>query len=121
MLRKSKSPVPFEFERSGGSLITARVDIWKATEDGWLAVGACEFNDPTAPNEQAQVKLDAGSYTCVFQCSVEESINGVYEFTLTVGGKATFADKGDVNTTMARDDQKVFKDQFILEVQKGRP
>jgi hypothetical protein len=52
----------------------------------------------------------------VFQCFVEESLNGKYEFRLDVAGEPTFADAGDVNTTAASNDSKVYKDQFVLEI-----
>lgn len=117
MLRKSGPSVNMEFSRAGGSIVIARTDVWKATPDGWQAVAAFVFNDPMKPSESVVQKLPVGSYTCVFQCFVEESLNGKYRFELDVAKDETFADDGDVNTTSAPDDKKVFKDQFILEVQ----
>lgn len=117
MLRKAKSPVAIDFKRQGGSIILARIDIWKAKVDGWTLLASEEFKDATRPSESVSLTLAKGSYTGVFQCFVQESLNGHYQFELSIGGKATFADNGDVNTTPAKDDTKVFKDQFILEVQ----
>ena len=116
MLRKTTSPVTFDFAREGGSIILARVDIWKANVDGWELKASNEFKDAVKSNESAKLPLPEGSYTGIFQCFVQESLNGRYSFELSVGGKATFLDKGDVNTTTAKDDTKVFKDQFIVEV-----
>lgn len=116
MLRKSKSPVSIDFKRQGGSIILARVDIWKAKANDWELVASEEFKSATKPTESATLSLAKGSYTGIFQCFVEESLNGRYHFELNVGGKPTFVADGDVNTTPANDDAKVFKDQFILEV-----
>lgn len=116
MLRKTSSPVAFEFARSGGSIILARVDLWKATTDDWQLVASSEFKDATKPLEPSTLDLPKGSYTGVFQCFVQESLNGRYRFGFSVGGSATFRADGDVNTTPAKDDTKVFKDSFILEV-----
>lgn len=116
MLRKSKSPVALAFSRKGGSIILARVDIWKAKADDWVLVFTHEFRDPTQALESSSATLAKGTYAGVFQCFVQESLNGRYHFELAVGAKPTFADDGDVNTTPAKDDTKVFRDQFMLEV-----
>jgi hypothetical protein len=116
MLRKSKSPVPMAFQRSGGSIVQARADVWKARADDWQLVASALFMDATQPSDSVDVTLPKGSYTCVFQCFVQESLNGRYAFDFTVDSQPTFADKGDVNTTPAKDDRKQFQDQFILEV-----
>ena len=105
------------FNRAGGSIITARVDVWKATGDQWVHVEALPFDRPIIPNQTLTRQLDRGEYTCVFQCFVEESLNGKYDFELSVDGNQTYFDKGDVNTTAAKNDSKVYKDQFILDVQ----
>ena len=116
MLRKTTSPVTLDFTREGGSIILARIDIWKAKADGWELMASNEFKNAVKPTESAALPLPKGSYTGVFQCFVQESLNGRYSFELSVGGKTTFLDDGDVNTTPAKDDAKVFKDQFIVEV-----
>jgi len=116
MLRKVSKNFEMSLDRSGGSIITARVDIWKAEEDQWVQVAELEFNDPLQSSEKLKRKLPAGQYTCVFQCFVEESLNGRYDFNFAVDAKPTFADTGDVNTTSASNDSKIFKDQFILAV-----
>lgn len=116
MLRKTTSPVSFDFAREGGSIILARVDIWKAKADGWELKASHEFKEAVKATESASLPLPKGSYTGIFQCFVQESLNGRYRFDFSVGGKATFLDEGDVNTTPAKDDTKVFKDQFIVEV-----
>ena len=105
------------FSRAGGSIITARVDVWRASGDQWVHVDALPFDRPVAPKERQDRQLDPGEYTCVFQCFVEESLNGKYDFDLSVDGSPTYVDQGDVNTTAAKNDSKVYKDQFILEVQ----
>jgi hypothetical protein len=120
MLRISKSPAKFEFKRSGGSVITSVVDIWKPTEEGWVLIAQVKFPDVTQPVEAKEVELAPNRYTCVFQCFVQESLNGRYDFTLSVRGKKTFADSGDVNTTPSNDDSKVYKDEFVLEVERKR-
>jgi hypothetical protein len=43
-------------------------------------------------------------------------LNGVYRFDLDIDGNTVFQDHGDVNTTSAKNDSKVYKDQFVLEV-----
>jgi hypothetical protein len=120
MLRKVSSKFEMSFERSGGAIIVARVDIWQPTEEQWRQVAVLEFKNPLKTVEKIKEKLGAGQYTCVFQCFVQESLNGRYDFGFAVDGKPTFIDTGDVNTTAASDDSKVFKDQFILEVQAGK-
>lgn len=116
MLRKSTSPVSFQFKRSGGAIVLAQVDVWKAGAEDWTLVDTVAFNKAKLPEETAILALDPGSFTCVFQCFVTESINGKYAFAFAVAGQGTYADSGDVNTTPAKDDSKAFKDQFILEV-----
>jgi hypothetical protein len=118
MLRTAKSPVTFNFERSGGSLIVAQVDVWKATANDWKLAGQFKFTDATQPAQNLSGVLPKGSYTCIFQCFVQESLNGKYKFSFDVGSKTTYEDEGDVNTTAASNDSKVFKDQFVLEVTK---
>lgn len=117
MLRTARSPVDISFSRSGGSIIVSRTDIWKAKDDGWELVDNADFNDPRMQSQTASLKLAPGTYTCVFQCFVEESVNGIYAFSLDIAGKPTMADKGDANTTPAKSDTKVFKDQFVLVVE----
>lgn len=117
MLRITKSPVDFSFARGGGSIVVARTDIWRAKPTGWELVEAVEFNDPTKKSETQAPTLPAGEYTCVFQCYVEESVNGVYRFDLSVGKQSTMVGSGDANTTPAANDSKVFKDQFVLRVE----
>jgi len=117
MLRKVSSKFEMSFDRSGGAIVVARVDIWKPEEDQWRQVGALEFKNTLKATEKIREKLAPGQYTCVFQCFVQESLNGRYDFSFAVDGKATFVDTGDVNTTAASDDSKVFKDQFVLDVQ----
>lgn len=116
MLRKTKSPLPLTLQRSGGSIVKARADVWRAGADDWTLIGTAEFDDATKPAESFTLTLAKGSYTCVFQCLVQESLNGRYSFEFLVDGASTFADTGDVNTTPAKDDRKVFQDQFLLEV-----
>jgi hypothetical protein len=119
VLRVAASPVEIRFFRAGGSIVMARVDLWRATPSGWEAVAVYDMRDTLSQVEVVQQVLPAGSYTCVFQCFVEESLNGKYEFRLDVAGEPTFADAGDVNTTAASNDSKVYKDQFVLEVPAG--
>jgi len=117
MLRTVTSPFNMSFTRSGGALITARADVWKADPGGWVHIAQFEFSNPTLPAEQLQGTLPSGSYTCVFKCYVEESLNGIYSFDFQIGGVDTYNDDGDVNSTSAGNDSKVYKDQFILEIQ----
>jgi hypothetical protein len=117
MLRKSKSPVNFHFARAGGSKIIAHVDVWQATPSDWKHVSEVKFTQVTKPKESHAEPLPKGDYLCVFQCFVQESLNGKYDFKFDVAAKPTFLDAGDVNTTAATNDAKVFKDQFVLRVQ----
>jgi hypothetical protein len=105
--------------RSGGSIIKVRVDVWKATTTGWEPVTELRFDNALARSEQAQGRLERGEYMCVFQCSVEESLNGVYGFDFAVNETDTFVDRGNVNTTAVKNDLRVFKDQFVLEVREA--
>jgi hypothetical protein len=105
------------FDRSGGSIIAARVDVWKPQENQWVQVAAVEFDEPLKTTETVSTKLPKGQYTCIFKCFVEESLNGHYDFNFLVHGKKTFFASGDVNTTSAPDDAQVFKNQFVLKVQ----
>jgi len=118
MLRTAKSPAKFDFKRAGGSIIVSQVDIWKPTEAGWVLVNQAKFSDATQLIESQEVELAPDRYTCVFQCFVQESLNGRYDFALAVQGKKTFADSGDVNTTPSNDDSKVYKDEFVLAVER---
>jgi hypothetical protein len=116
MLRTSGPSVSMQFERKGGSIIIARVDVWKATPSDWQAIATFNFGDSLKLQESITQQLAQGTYTCVFQCYVHESLNGKYDFDFRVGNQQTFLDDGDVNTTSAPDDSKVFKDQFQLNV-----
>lgn len=120
MLRTAKSPVKFEFTRGGGSIIVSQVDIWKATKERWVLINQVKFSDATKPTESQQLDLTPAQYTCVFQCFVQESLNGRYDFALSVQGTKTFADNGDVNTTPSNDDSKVYKDEFVLAVEEKK-
>lgn len=116
MLRTSKSPVSIEFSRKGGSRIFGQLDIWRPSPEGWVFVESLEFRKLKTKAEDISLKIPKGTYTCMFQCFVQESLNGRYEFTLNVDGAVVFADSGDVDKTSAKDDAKAFKDQFVLEV-----
>jgi hypothetical protein len=118
MLRTAKSPVEFEFKRTGGSIIVSQVDIWKPTEERWVLVDQVKFSDATHQVESQKVKLAPDRYNCVFQCFVQESLNGRYDFALAVQSKETFTDHGDVNTTPSNDDSKIYKDEFVLAVEE---
>jgi hypothetical protein len=117
MLRTAESPVEFEFKRAGGSIIVSQIDIWKPTKKGWVLVNQVKFSDATQQMESQKLKLAPDRFTCVFQCFVQESLNGRYDFALAVQGQKTFADQGDVNTTPSNDDSKVYKDEFVLAVE----
>jgi hypothetical protein len=117
MIRNVKSPFELKFSRSGGALVTARLDIWKPAQNDWQSVAQYEFSKGAEATEILQGTLAPGSYTCVFKCYVEESLNGKYSFDFVVDGTDTYSDDGDVNTTAADNDSKVYKDQFILVVQ----
>jgi hypothetical protein len=116
MIRNVDSNFEMSFQRSGGSIITARVDIWRAEQEQWQHVAELVFDNPVLPTEKRGAELKAGRYTCVFKCRVEESLNGRYGFDLAVNDKSTFADTGDVNTTSSQHDSKVYRDQFVLAV-----
>ncbi|MFN0299756.1 MAG: hypothetical protein ACKVQU_05315 [Burkholderiales bacterium] len=118
MIRKGTSPIQFAFTRKGGAIIRARVDIWRPTATEWELAAQVPMDKVVEPSESVSERLKKGTYLCVFQCMVEESLNGRYEFVMEVAGKATFNDSGDVNTTPNPADRKVYDDQFILEVTK---
>lgn len=112
----SKSPVQLTFNRSGGCVITSRLDFWKASPDGWSLVGTNTFQEVTASDEDQQTRLPVGTYTVVAKYFVEESVNGVYAFEMKVGGTSIGAKSGDVNTTSSPSDSAAFRNQFILDV-----
>ncbi len=116
MLRKVPKNFKLSLSRSGGAIIGAQIDVWKPTQTDWEHVDQYMFDQPLKSTETVQATLPKGAYACVFQCFVEESINGRYDFDFSVAGKSTFIDSGDVNNTAAKNDSKVFKDQFVLEV-----
>jgi hypothetical protein len=117
MLRKVPAKFDMSFDRSGGSIVAARVDVWKAQGDEWIPVAEIEFEEPLKSSETVSSKLPKGQYTCIFKCFIEESLNGHYSFVFSVAGKKTFTGSGDVNVTTATDDKRVFRNQFILKVQ----
>jgi len=113
----SNTPLALNLTRRGGSIITARLDCWSATQQGWKLAGSAVFQDVTKPSEPQSISpLAKGQYTAVFTCRVEESINGVYEFTFSAANQQLYADKGNVNTSPAPNDWKAYKDQFILDI-----
>jgi hypothetical protein len=116
MLRKVKREFKMALKRGGGSIIGAEIDVWRPTPDDWELVSRFIFNDVVQSTETINATLPAGAYTCVFQGFVTESINGRYDFNFLVAGKSTFISDGDVDTTPAKNDKQVFKDQFVLEV-----
>jgi hypothetical protein len=110
------SPVSLNFNRHGGSVITARLDFWRSTPQGWQLAGSNLFQAVTLPQEVQVATLAPGSYTTVFTCRVEESVNGVYDFAMTAGGVDIGHDAGNVDTTSNAHDSKVYKNQFVLNV-----
>lgn len=116
MLRTAKSPIKMTVKRAGGSIIHVRVDVWRATETDWEAVDQYEFIESTESSETIKKTLPKGSFTCVARCYVEESLNGMYDMKFDVDGTETFTASGDVNTTNAPNDSRVFRNQFVLEV-----
>lgn len=117
MLVPSGKAVKMDFARSGGSIVEGRIDVWEATKQGWKSVAVFKFNESTKSSETSTQQIADGSYTCVFKCRVMESVNGLYGYKLDVAKtKKVCEGDGDVNTSSAPDDVKVFRDQFILEV-----
>lgn len=116
MIRKGKSPIEFDFSRTGGAIVRARVDVWESSANEWKLAAQVPMDKVLSADESRRVDLVKGTYLCVFQCMVEESLNGRYGFVLGVAGKATYEDSGDVNTTPNPADRKVFDDQFLLQV-----
>ena len=116
MLRKVKKDFKMSLARGGGTIIGAQVDVWRPTADDWELVSQFLLKDTVQSKETIEASLPTGAFMCVFQCFVEESINGRYEFDFSVGNKSTFVSDGDVDSTPAKNDKKVFKDQFVLEV-----
>lgn len=116
MLRKVKKDFKMTLKRGGGTIIGAEIDVWRPTTDDWELVGRFMFSDAVQSTETIDATLPKGAYTCVFQGFVTESINGRYDFDFLVGGKSTFISDGDVDSTPAKNDKQIFKDQFVLEV-----
>ncbi|MBG9390652.1 hypothetical protein [Caenimonas aquaedulcis] len=117
MLITAKAPVQLSLARSGGTIITARLDFWEATPNGWKAAGSNLLQQVTQALEKQQASLQPGQYTCVLTCRVEESVNGVFDFDIQVANKSVGAAHGDVNTTSDAHDSQAYKNQFILQVQ----
>lgn len=116
VLRNVRPSFSLSFSRSGGALVIARVDVWKPTTPEWQLIQSFLFNDSTLPKEVLPGELVAGSYTCVFQCFVQEAVNGVFQFAFAVDAEPTYEDGGDVNTTSAPNDSKTYHDEFVLNV-----
>lgn len=116
MQTTATSPVGLELKRNGGAIVTARIDIWSASPQGWNLHTSSVFQKVASKIELQSVKLPQGQYTVVFTCRVEESVNGVYAFAFNVANTALYADQGNVNTTPDPHDAKVYKDQFVLDV-----
>ncbi len=116
MLRKVKKDFKMALKRGGGSIIGAEIDVWRPTANDWELVGRFIFSDAVQSTETINATLPSGAYSCVFQGFVTESINGRYDFDFSVAGKSTFISDGNVDTTPAKNDKQVFKDQFVLEV-----
>ena len=112
----SKGPINFELHRSGGAIVAARLDVWKATESGWTAVQSAVFQDITSAIEQQTFQISSGSYTAVLVCHVEESINGIFSLRAFLDGTLIAEKEGDVDTTSQPQDIKVYKNQFIIDV-----
>lgn len=116
MFRKVTNDFQMSFERDGGTVIVASVDVWQERGADWQLVKQFPFKNALSSQQSLPGDLPTGTYTCVFWCLVRESLNGRFKFGLLVNGSPTFVNQGDVNTTSAKDDSKVFKSQFVLEV-----
>ncbi len=114
---QSPTPVPLELQRGGGSVITTRLDFWSSTPSGWELAGSSLFQAVTKPREVQLPALPPGTYTSVLTCFVEESVNGIYAFDMSVNGVSIAKDHGNVDTSTSPHDSKVYKDQFVLVVQ----
>ncbi|MBK9131243.1 MAG: hypothetical protein IPM20_06345 [Gammaproteobacteria bacterium] len=113
----SKKPISMVLNRNGGTVITARIDFWRATPQGWDLAGSSLFQNVTKKNETHSANLPKGSYTAVLVCRMEESINGVYDFDMLVNGTSVGSDSGNVDTTSNPHDSKFYKNQFVIDVQ----
>lgn len=112
----STNPVAIQVSRSGGCVITARLDYWVPTQSDWVLAGSTILQQVTSNIENQSITLPQSSYTVVAKFFVEESINGVYSFELNINGQQVCAKNGDVNTTTNPHDSVTFKSQFILQV-----
>jgi hypothetical protein len=100
--------------RSGGCIITARLDIWTATKTEWVLAASKVFQDVANPHEVQTAGLQPGLYTAVLTTRAEESINGVFSLQFDVNGATVAKKSGDVNTTSDPHDSVGFKSQFVL-------
>lgn len=99
----------------GGAFVKARVDAWKATDEAWELAGTFALSDVLQKNERRTCTLpDGASYLCVFQCEIEESLNGIYAYDFYVNNTKVVFGAGDVNTTKNPHDGAAAKAQFML-------
>ena len=112
------SPISIKLDRDGGTIITARVDIWRPiqTGSGWHLEQTLSYQQVTSRNETQQVSLAKGNYSAVVVCRVEESINGVFDLIVSANGSVVAKKSGNVDTTANPHDAEMYKNQFALEV-----
>lgn len=114
---QSENNVQFGFRRFGGTIITARVDIWAPTKNNdWQLIQSMNFGG-TQQAQQFKYHLLPGKYTCVFSCLVQESLNGVFNFDFYVNNEPIYHDQGNVDTSPADPNQKKpYLDKFELSI-----
>lgn len=112
----ANNPIAIQLRRSGGCVITARLDYWIPTKSGWNLAGSSILQQVTSNIENQSITLPKNSYTVVAKFFVEESINGVYTFEFDINGQSICEKNGDVNTSASSHDSATFKTQFILQV-----
>lgn len=113
---KAGHPISVQLDRKGGTVITARLDVWRATTTDWVLEASLIYQKVTSASETQQVTLAPGSYSAVIVCRVEESINGAYEFNVKANGSVVASKVGNVDTTANPHDAEMYKNQFAIEL-----
>lgn len=108
------SPLTLALHRSGGCVITARLDIWSATASDWVLIASNVFQNVVLVTETQNATLKKGTYLAILAVRVEESINGAFAFKFDVNGATVATKSGDVDSTSDPHDSMGFKSQFML-------
>lgn len=114
---RTSSPATFEFQRTGGAVVHARLSIWTAVGTPNEKKAAVLFFEDSAGPIPAQTQaLARGLYQCVLTVFIREDLNGVYTYQLLASTRVAAADSGDVNSSPSPDDGAINRHEFVLQI-----